>query len=157
MPVLAQSSRQKHHLRARQIEVSTPIVTNTSLRIAMASRRLALNLHQGLRSQRALQSIKPAFPQKGLTRSLATPVSHGSTTESTTLSNGFTVCATPSREDKMDGGALLAILQLTLVPDRNRALSLRPDVDCWRMDRCRIPRRDRPHKWHRAFPRALGL
>lgn len=55
----------------------------------MASKRLAMTLHQGLRSQRALRSLKPQG--HNLTRSLATPVSHGSTTESTTLSNGFTV------------------------------------------------------------------
>ena len=57
----------------------------------MASRRLALSMQQGLRAQRAIRAVKPQ--QMGLTRSLATPVSHGSTTESTTLSNGFTVCS----------------------------------------------------------------
>jgi len=57
---------------------------------AMASRRLAFSLQQGLRAQRAINAVKP---KPGLTRSLATPVSHGSTTESTTLSNGFTVRA----------------------------------------------------------------
>lgn len=56
----------------------------------MASRRLALSLNQGLRAQRAIRAVKPQMGM-GLTRSLATPVSHGSTTESTTLSNGFTV------------------------------------------------------------------
>ncbi|KAH9823757.1 Mitochondrial-processing peptidase subunit beta [Teratosphaeria destructans] len=55
----------------------------------MASRRLAFQLQQGLRAQRAINAIKK--PQPGLIRSLATPVSHGSTTESTTLSNGFTI------------------------------------------------------------------
>ncbi|GAB7366126.1 hypothetical protein MBLNU230_g7688t1 [Neophaeotheca triangularis] len=56
----------------------------------MASKRLAMTLHQGLRSQRALRSLKPQGTTN-LTRSLATPVSHGSTTQSTTLSNGFTI------------------------------------------------------------------
>lgn len=56
----------------------------------MASRNLAARLHQGMRAQRAITGVKNRNP--GLTRSLATPVSHGSTTESTTLSNGFTVC-----------------------------------------------------------------
>lgn len=51
----------------------------------MASRRLALNLQQSLRSRAALRSLQPRK------RFLATPVSHGSTTESTTLSNGFTI------------------------------------------------------------------
>jgi processing peptidase subunit beta len=53
----------------------------------MASRRLALSLQQGLRAQRAINAVKPNITR----RALATPVSHGSTTESTTLSNGFTV------------------------------------------------------------------
>jgi processing peptidase subunit beta len=54
----------------------------------MASRRLALNLQQGLRAQRAINAVRPNITR----RALATPVSHASTTESTTLSNGFTVC-----------------------------------------------------------------
>ncbi|KAK5121117.1 hypothetical protein LTR85_005601 [Meristemomyces frigidus] len=54
----------------------------------MASRKLAWSLQRGLRAQRAISAVKP---KPGLTRSLATPVSHGSTTESTTLSNGFTI------------------------------------------------------------------
>jgi processing peptidase subunit beta len=58
--------------------------------MAMASRRLALSMQQGLRAKQAIRAIKPNA-NMGLTRSLATPVSHGSTTESTTLSNGFTV------------------------------------------------------------------
>ena len=52
----------------------------------MASRRLALNLQQSLRSRAALNAVRSP-----LTRGLATPVSHGSRTESTTLSNGFTI------------------------------------------------------------------
>ncbi|KAK6430598.1 Mitochondrial-processing peptidase subunit beta [Oleoguttula sp. CCFEE 5521] len=60
--------------------------------MAMASRRLALSMHQGLRAQKAIRSIKPGNAV-GLTRSLATPVSNGSTTESTTLSNGFTIAS----------------------------------------------------------------
>ncbi|KAI9719414.1 MAG: hypothetical protein M1812_003485 [Candelaria pacifica] len=51
----------------------------------MASRRLALNLTQGLRNRAALQSIQP------LKRGFATPVSHGAKTESTTLRNGLTI------------------------------------------------------------------
>ncbi|TKA48776.1 Mitochondrial-processing peptidase subunit beta [Cryomyces minteri] len=51
----------------------------------MASRRLALNLQQSLRNRAALRSVSP------LTRGLATPVSHGAKTESTTLANGFTI------------------------------------------------------------------
>jgi processing peptidase subunit beta len=58
----------------------------------MASRSLALRLNQGLRTQRAIRAVQAKSQKPGLVRSLATPVSHGSTTESTTLSNGFTVC-----------------------------------------------------------------
>ncbi|PIB02996.1 Mitochondrial-processing peptidase subunit beta [Cercospora beticola] len=53
----------------------------------MASRRLALSLQSGLRAQRAINAVKASITR----RALATPVSHGSTTESTTLSNGFTI------------------------------------------------------------------
>ena len=63
-----------------------------SLLTAMASRSLALRLNQGLRAQRAIQSIK-SKSKPGLVRSLATPVNYGQQTESTTLSNGFTVCS----------------------------------------------------------------
>ncbi|KAF2677569.1 mitochondrial-processing peptidase-like protein subunit beta [Lentithecium fluviatile CBS 122367] len=55
----------------------------------MASRRLALNLQQALRSKAAINAVK--YGKSPLTRGLATPVSHGSKTESTTLSNGFTI------------------------------------------------------------------
>ncbi|KAI9730392.1 MAG: hypothetical protein M1834_005902 [Cirrosporium novae-zelandiae] len=50
----------------------------------MASRRLALNLNNALRNRAALKSVP------SLRRGLATPISNGSLTESTTLSNGFT-------------------------------------------------------------------
>ena len=52
---------------------------------AMASRRLAFNLNQALRSRAALKSIQP------VKRGFASPVALPSTTQSTTLSNGFTV------------------------------------------------------------------
>ncbi|KAL5408739.1 hypothetical protein PMIN04_011296 [Paraphaeosphaeria minitans] len=56
----------------------------------MASRRLALNLHTALRSKAAINAVKRS-KQSPLTRGLATPVSYGSKTESTTLANGFTI------------------------------------------------------------------
>ena len=56
----------------------------------MASRRLALNLQQSLRNRTAINAVK-ARKQSPLMRGLATPVTYGSTTESTTLQNGFTV------------------------------------------------------------------
>ncbi|KAF2638343.1 hypothetical protein P280DRAFT_404902 [Massarina eburnea CBS 473.64] len=55
----------------------------------MASRRLALNLQQALRSKTAINAVKTR--KSPLTRGLATPITHGSKTESTTLSNGFTI------------------------------------------------------------------
>lgn len=94
----------------------------------MASRRLAMSLNQGLRAQRAIRSVKPKM-QMGLTRSLATPVSHGSTTESTTLSNGFTV------RSHWPAEAMRWIGQLTGDGiDCNRTLSLRPDEHGRRVD-----------------------
>jgi len=57
---------------------------------AMASRRLALSLQQGIRSRAAINAVKNS-KQSPLTRGLATPVVYGAKTESTTLSNGFTV------------------------------------------------------------------
>jgi len=56
----------------------------------MASRRLALNLQQSLRSKAAINAVK-ARNASPLTRGLATPVTYGSRTESTTLKNGFTI------------------------------------------------------------------
>jgi processing peptidase subunit beta len=56
----------------------------------MASRRLALNLQQGIRSRAAINAVK-ASKASPLTRGLATPVTYGAKTESTTLKNGFTV------------------------------------------------------------------
>ena len=56
----------------------------------MASRQLALNFQRSLRSRAAINSVK-ASKASPLTRGLATPVSYGSKTESTTLSNGFTI------------------------------------------------------------------
>ena len=51
----------------------------------MASRRLALNLNQALRSRAALRAIAPTK------RSFATPINKSIQTESTTLSNGLTI------------------------------------------------------------------
>jgi hypothetical protein len=72
------------HLYPQSHHPSPPRLFTTS--VAMASRRLALNLQQSLRSRKALSALRHP-----LQRGLATPVSYGSKTESTTLSNGFTV------------------------------------------------------------------
>lgn len=53
--------------------------------VKMASSRLVTRLPQALRSRQALSAVK------NTRRGLATPVSHGATTESTTLSNGLTI------------------------------------------------------------------
>jgi processing peptidase subunit beta len=57
----------------------------------MASRRLALNLQQSMRSRAAINAVKTSRTSP-LARGLATPVNYGAKTESTTLRNGFTVC-----------------------------------------------------------------
>jgi hypothetical protein len=60
--------------------------THLLLTTLMASRRLALNLSQGLRGRAGLNAVAP------LRRGFATPVvKNGVKTESTTLSNGLTV------------------------------------------------------------------
>ncbi|KAL9082727.1 MAG: hypothetical protein Q9159_006225 [Coniocarpon cinnabarinum] len=56
----------------------------------MASRSLALSLRQATRSRSALNAVK-SRTQSPLLRGFATPISHGAKTESTTLSNGFTI------------------------------------------------------------------
>lgn len=96
--VLLFSGRQ--HIELEDILSSSPTpfpsVPPHTAAIVMASRSLAARLNQGMRAQRAIRSVKHQQQQKpGLVRSLATPVSHGSTTESTTLSNGFTVRLVP--------------------------------------------------------------
>lgn len=67
--------------------LASPIPERAS---TMASRRLALNLQTALRSKAAINAVKNSRVSP-LTRGLATPVAHGSKTESTTLANGFTV------------------------------------------------------------------
>ncbi|KAL4871191.1 hypothetical protein BDV12DRAFT_183856 [Aspergillus spectabilis] len=64
---------------------SPPLSTPTFHPLTMASRRLAFNLNQALRSRAALKSIQP------VKRGFASPVALPSTTQSTTLSNGFTI------------------------------------------------------------------
>ncbi|KAL2823387.1 Metalloenzyme, LuxS/M16 peptidase-like protein [Aspergillus cavernicola] len=62
-----------------------PPSTSTSYPLTMASRRLAFNLNQALRSRAALKAVQP------VKRGFASPVTLPSTTQSTTLSNGFTI------------------------------------------------------------------
>ena len=59
----------------------------------MSSRRLGLHLRTALRSRAAINAVKARSTPSpaSLTRGLATPVPHGTMTESTTLPNGFTV------------------------------------------------------------------
>jgi hypothetical protein len=69
--------------------ISQTPATTSILPLPMASRRLALNLTQGLRGRAGLNAVAP------LRRGFATPVvKNGVKTESTTLSNGLTVCHT---------------------------------------------------------------
>ena len=69
------------------LPLSPSLYTTSILSIVtMASRRLAFNLNQALRTRQALKAVQP------VKRGFASPVSLPSTTQSTTLSNGFTVC-----------------------------------------------------------------
>jgi len=83
-PQQAREIRQPADLRAHK-----PAAVALSLIVlysqAMASRRLALNIKQALRSKAALNSIQPRI------RGFATPIHQGINTESTTLANGLTV------------------------------------------------------------------
>lgn len=96
---------------------------------AMASRRLALNLNQALRSRAALKSIQP------VKRGFASPVALPSTTQSTTLSNGFTV---RPASDSINGTAS----SLICVLDCHRLFAMGSDFHRRRVDRCRFPVRD---------------
>lgn len=84
----------------------------------MASRRLALNLNQALRSRAALNSVQP------FRRGLATPIHQSINTESTTLSNGLTV--------RLE----MAYLEVDVngMVDRYRTLAVGADVDGRRLD-----------------------
>lgn len=87
-----QNRQKQHHCTAAAPDhpITKPYASRRILLpyLAMASRRLAFNLQQAMRSRAALSSVRSP-----LTRGLATPLSHGAKTETTTLTNGFTVCA----------------------------------------------------------------
>jgi hypothetical protein len=80
------------HLTTSAPQHPHPVALRTLRANTMASRRLALNLQTAVRSKAAINAVK-ARNLSPLTRGLATPVSYGSKTESTTLKNGFTVCS----------------------------------------------------------------
>jgi len=84
----------------------------------MASRRLALNLSQGLRGRAGLNVVAP------LRRGFATPVvQNGVKTESTTLSNGLTVgCQAQGNESY--GSLTLRRLQQNIPHGRRLQLSV---------------------------------
>lgn len=99
---------------------STVVVLNPPFYSAtMASRRLALNLKQAVRSRAALRHLQPER------RGFATPINHELTTESTTLSNGLTA----SLLGLSDKSGLL-----TSMPDSDRTLTLGTDIDRWGVD-----------------------
>lgn len=118
---------------------STPLVPPSSL--TMASRNLALNLQRSLRNRAALNSIKP------ITRSFATPVSHGAKTESTTLSNGFTVRFLYR----------LKHMELTYLQDCDRAFAMGSDIYSRCVDRRRESSRDGQDQRHCTLPRTSCL
>ncbi|KAI9370550.1 Metalloenzyme, LuxS/M16 peptidase-like protein [Aspergillus egyptiacus] len=78
---MIENGRPVHHIPITPL----PLSTLTSYILTMASRRLAFNLNQALRSRAALKAVKP------VKRGFASPVTLPSTTQSTTLSNGFTI------------------------------------------------------------------
>lgn len=71
--------------RPRSLFIPPPLLLLCHAPVIMASSRLVTRLPQALRSRQALSAVKSTR------RGLATPVSHGATTESTTLSNGLTI------------------------------------------------------------------
>ena len=87
----------------------------------MASRRLALNFHQAVRSRSALQAVQRSR------RGFASPVA--GTTQSTTLSNGLTVSPDRAVDDGRDGRDTL-----TVPLDCYRILSMGSDLDRRCMD-----------------------
>ena len=84
---------------------------------AMASRRLALNLNQAVRSRAAIKAIQP------IKRGFATPIHQSINTESTTLSNGLTV----------HSGFFVVpkFIQLTWLTDCNRTFSMGANLNRW--------------------------
>jgi hypothetical protein len=73
-------------ISAFKTSLNSTLLIHLPLTIPMASRRLALNLTQGLRGRAGLNAVAP------LRRGFATPVvKNGVKTQSTTLSNGLTV------------------------------------------------------------------
>ena len=105
----------------------------------MASRRLALNLNQALRSRAALKAIQP------YKRGFATPIHQQQiNTESTTLTNGLTVCVRTQS----------SILETELQTDRNRALAMGADLNSRCLDRCWQQSRDRCDQWHKPSEQA---
>lgn len=82
---------------------SSPLSSHFIL-VTMASRRLAFNLNQALRSRAALKSVQP------MKRGFASPITLPSTTQSTTLSNGFTVW----KDDSITLEDLLRTIRLQL-------------------------------------------
>jgi len=107
------------HSRPPDLEALKILTRHLLSLTAMASRRLALSLNQALRSRTALNSVRPK-------RGFATPVNHGVKTESTTLSNGLTVCYYHR--------CLWSWIRIDLATDRDGALAMGPDLDRWCVD-----------------------
>lgn len=125
------------------ITAPSPIVPRTQRADAMASRRLALNLQQSMRSRSAISAVKSSR-QSPLTRGLATPISYGAKTESTTLKNGFTVCHT-----RCDPSGLQLTPVCRLLPSTPRGPRLRPSV-CGSTQEA-AQRRTRPMELHTSW------
>ena len=108
--------------RAGSKDFIKPLNSASTLQTSvMASRRLALNLSQGLRNRAALSAAAP------LRRGFATPTTVGKT-QTSTLPNGLTVSAI--NRDQLVSTCISDRLSNFCVPDRDRALALRANVDC---------------------------
>lgn len=101
---------------------SLPLFYTTSILsiVTMASRRLAFNLNQALRTRQALKAVQP------VKRGFASPVTLPSTTQSTTLSNGFTVCDYSRLDSNCFAGLLMKGFRSPL--STRHGLRLRPWV-----------------------------
>lgn len=96
---------------------SLPLPTSFSPFPVMASRRLAFNLNQALRSRAALKAVQP------VRRGFASPVTLPSRTQSTTLSNGLTV-----RSHHPVNGCAVLLTRLRSRPSTSHGLRPRPSA-----------------------------
>jgi hypothetical protein len=101
----------------------------------MASRRLALNLSQGLRGRAGGLSVP-------FRRSLATAHHAPIKTQTTTLKNGLTVSIHQLARTELPQPVQTIVLTPIALLGRDPVLALRADLDCRHVDRRRLESRD---------------